>query len=243
MLFTHRATHFFRSLRFFSTASKIFRPVGTFDPENRNKWDSGGKTYLHHSKSPLWSQSSRKRPQNPALDPYMQKGPSVHPSIHSFPLSLSAMHGIVLCLHPRFPSIMRHGRAPDAFLYTSANVAANAFLNTSPALLLARFPFVFVSRLCTASSHHTCFLHFYICIHHLCWVMAAASATCSPHDTGTLSSYAGMHCDSCTPLFFHTRNCCHLHVPVLLTITTPPALQHCTVISINSSHLFPHLCP
>jgi hypothetical protein len=30
-------------------------------------------------RAPLWSQNSRKRPQNRELTPYMQKGPSVHP--------------------------------------------------------------------------------------------------------------------------------------------------------------------
>jgi hypothetical protein len=51
LFFYHWAT-FFRCSFFFSTASKIFRLVGTFYPENRKKWDCGGKTYVRLSMSP-----------------------------------------------------------------------------------------------------------------------------------------------------------------------------------------------
>jgi hypothetical protein len=43
---------FFDHLVFFRLHRIFFRLVGTFYPENRKNWDSGGKTYLYLSMSP-----------------------------------------------------------------------------------------------------------------------------------------------------------------------------------------------
>jgi hypothetical protein len=43
------------------------------------KKDTPKTGYKNKKEDPLWLQNSQKCPQNPALTPYMQKGPSVHP--------------------------------------------------------------------------------------------------------------------------------------------------------------------
>jgi hypothetical protein len=71
---------FYDHLVFFPTASKFFSPGRDILPRESKKNGIPAAKHIYTSvRAPLWSQNSRKCPQNPALEPYMQKGPSVHP--------------------------------------------------------------------------------------------------------------------------------------------------------------------
>jgi hypothetical protein len=81
MLFSRRAT-FFRSLRFFFDCIENFSPGrGNLPRESKKNGITAAKHIYTSVRAPVWSQNSQKHPQNPALTPYMQKGPSVHPPV------------------------------------------------------------------------------------------------------------------------------------------------------------------
>jgi hypothetical protein len=69
----------FAHLKFFFAFRGQMSPMGEKVSPKPTK-DCKPKTrYKNKNEDPLWSQNSQKRPQNPALGPYMQKGLSVPP--------------------------------------------------------------------------------------------------------------------------------------------------------------------
>jgi hypothetical protein len=53
LLFSYHWATFFSVLKYFSTASKMFRLVGIFYPQKWRNWDSDSMTYLRLSRYPL----------------------------------------------------------------------------------------------------------------------------------------------------------------------------------------------